>query len=609
MIRLCLLVSFTLSLAAEPVHYRVGFERPNTHLMDVTIRIPDLNGQTLEVAIPDWSPGAYSIRNFAENVQRFRAADDSSRELAWRKTDSQTWRIDLAGAKTAVVSYQVFDPQYNDRHATINGPASWMYVVGGKNRAADLAIDRAALPVEWKIATGMKRTSDTTFAAEDYDWFADCPIEISDYGEQVFEALGTTYHIVVDPKEDRDFPKFAADLKKVIETLVTMMAPAVGGNRAAPFADYWFLMHITGGRGVGGGVEHLNSTMITYSDGWSDHSATTADDLTDVYTAKLFVAAHEFFHAWNVKRLRPRELGPFDYTQMVHTPSLWISEGITSYYAGLALERAGFLTPQQYLDYLARVWTALEANPGRKERSVADTSWDTWFGGASGGGGRGGNVLANNLANTNYSYYDGGQTLGSLLDMEIRHATGDRKSLDDWMRLMYSRYALPKPGFTPEEAVRAASEVAGTDMSGFFSKYVTGKDPLPYERDFGYAGVEVTSAAHTQPWLGATLAADSAGRATVSNMVPGGPAEAGGLDRGDTILAIDGKVVDRAAFEKAIAAGHAGEPVALTVNHLGRVAPLAVKLSTDPSPQYRMKPSANPDERQRAIYRGYLNVP
>ena len=609
MIRATLLLLVTaLGYAADPVNYRLSFERPNTHLMDVAMRISGLDGNNVDVAIPDWAPGAYSIRNFAANVQDFRATDAADHSLAWSKTDSQTWRIELNGARTATVHYQVFNPQYNDRHVSFTGHSVWMYVVHAKERPAGLTIDRGPLPVEWKIATGMKKTGATSFVADDYDWFSDYPIEISDYGEQVFDVLGTTYHIVVDPKEDRDFAKFAADLKKVVEAEVPILAPAVGGDRAAPFADYYFLMHITGGRGVGGGVEHLNSTAITYGTGWSDHSATSSQFLTDVYTAKLFVAAHEFFHAWNVKRLRPRELGPFDYTQMVHTPSLWISEGITSYYAGVALMRAGFLTQQQYLDYIGRLFTGLEEKPGRKERSVADTSWDTWFGGAAGGG-FGNAALANNLANTNYSYYDGGQTLGCLLDMEIRNQTHNAKSLDDWMRLMYSRYALPKPGFEPQDAVRAASEVAGADMTAFFDRYVTGKDPLPYERDLAYAGIEAQTVARKQAWLGATFQSDSAGRAAVAAIIPGSPAETSGLDRGDSILAVDGKVVDHAALEKALAASHAGEPIALTVNHLGRVRQISIRMGASPYLDYKLKPVAAPNELQREIYRGYFGAP
>jgi predicted metalloprotease with PDZ domain len=609
MIRLIAVLSLAVAAyAAEPVQYQLSFERPNTHLMNVTVRISELNGKSVEVAIPDWAPGWYSIRNYAANVQSFHATDAANHALMWQKTDSQTWRIELNGAKSAVVRYRVYNPQYNDAHVSFTGHSVWMYVVQAKNGPATLTIDRSTLPAEWKIATGMKKTGATSFIADDYDWFSDYPIEISDYGEQVFEVLGTTYHMIVDPKEDQDFAKFAADMKKMVEAAVPILAPTVGGDRAAPFADYWFLMHIrSGGAGVGGGVEHLNSAMINYNGNWSDHGRTTSQYLQDVYTVKLFVAAHEFFHAWNVKRLRPRELGPFDYTQMVHTPSLWISEGLTSYYAGLVLERAGFLTPQQYLEYLGRLWTGFEEKPGRKERSIAETSWDTWFGGEEHGG-SGNSMQATNLANTTYSYYDGGETLGCLLDMEIRNQTHNRKSLDDWLRLMYSRYALPKPGFEPEDAVRAASEITGTDMSPFFNRYVNGKDPLPYQRDFAYAGIEVQTSARKQAWLGASLQSDSSGRATVSNVVPGSPAELSGLDRGDAIIAINGKVVDRAAFENALAASHAGETIALTVDHVGRVKQLSATLALNPYVDYKLTPMENPTELQREIYRSYLGI-
>jgi predicted metalloprotease with PDZ domain len=252
----------------------------------------------------------------------------------------------------------------------------------------------------------------------------------------------------------------------------------------------------------------------------------------------------------------------------------------------------------------------LEEKPGRKERSITDTSWDTWFGGAAGGPAFSNSGLANNLANTNYSYYDGGQVLGFLLDLEIRNATGNRKSLDDWMRLMYERYALPKPGFTPEQAVEAASEVAGKDMRPFFSKFVNGFDPLPYERDLAYGGINVETKARPQPWIGAVLEADGAGggRASITNIIPGSPAEADGLDRGDVVIAVNGAVVDRAGFEKALAASKQGEKLALTVSHLGKVRELAVTVGKSPYFDYGLKPMENRSGAQDAIYQSYFGV-
>jgi predicted metalloprotease with PDZ domain len=597
--------------AAEPVRYELSFEHPNTHLLDITIHAGGLDGKQVRFAIPDWTPGGYGIQNFAEDVQRFSATDSAGHAADWRKTDSQTWQIELHGAASVIVRYQVYanghGATYNEQHAALQGPAIWMYVVDGKTWPTQLKIDTASLPSDWKIATGMKKTGENMYAADDYDWFADAPIEAGKFVERDFTALGTTYHVIVhDELGSDEFPEFIQGMQRVIEKgIVPVFAPVVGGNTPAPFSDYYFIIHINGPwRGTCGGLEHLNSTSIGCFNELDDRRPTNRHFILNTYQNTLDVAAHEFFHAWNVKRLRPRELGPFDYTQMVHTPSLWISEGVTDYYAAVALARTGIFTPQDYLDHMGRVITALEQSPGRKERSIADTSWDTWFGG--GGGGFGGGAYATNLGNTNYSYYDGGNVIGLLLDLEIRHATENRKSLDDWMRLMYQRYALPKPGFEPGDAVRAASEIAGMDMSDFFARYVTGKDLPPYERDLAYAGIHIEGHTSNAAWLGATLDTDSSGHALITNIIPGSPAEEDGLDRGDVITALDGNAVDRKAFDAALAARHPGDKFDLTVTRFAKQQNISVTSATDPTITYTLKPMDNPTELQKKIYASYF---
>jgi predicted metalloprotease with PDZ domain len=586
---------------AETLRYELRFEQANTHLMDVTIHAADLKGASAEFAMPDWAPGSYYIENYAANVQRFRATSSGGKELAWRKTDSQTWRVELAGSNAVTVEYQVFgdtlqnnQAQYNERHAFIGGPAVWMYLVGGKERAIELSI---SVPFGWKVATGMEHTSDHTFRAADYNWFADAPLEISDFTEKDFEVRGTRYHVIVhDVEGHKDFAKFTADLQKAVEASVPIFSPVVDGG-GAPFKEYWFLFHIW--PKSGGGLEHLNSTQINYRSNWDDTSA--AGDLGSAYQLKLFVASHEFFHAWNVKRLRPKPLGPFDYTQMVHTPSLWISEGLTSYYGSLALVRAGLITPQEYLDGIGKLITKFEAEPGRKERSIEDTSWDTWFR-FSGG-------PENNLANTFYSYYDGGQVMGHILDFAIRESTHNQKSLDDWMRLLYSRYALPKAGFEPEDVVRAANETAGTDVSEIFRRYISGKEAIPYEKYFTYAGIRVEKKIDPdKAWVGISTNKGDDGRATIQNVIPGSPAEAGGLDRGDAILAVGSRAVDADEFDKTVEERKPGEALHLTVLRLGELKEVTVTLGTRATPTYTLKVMENPSEEQKAIYNGWLGI-
>jgi predicted metalloprotease with PDZ domain len=563
--------------AADPLHYELRFERPSTHLMDVTIHAADLEGPSVEFAMPDWAPGSYYLENYSANVQAFRAVGSDGKELSWRKTDSQTWRVELGGANAVTVSYQVFgdtlrnnQAQYNERHAFIGGPSVWMYLVGGKERPVELTI---AVPTGWKVATGMERTSDHTFRAADYNWFADAPLEISDFAEKDFQVLGTTYHVIVhDVEGQKDFSKFTQDAQKFVETIVPMFSSVTGAEQAAPFKDYWFLFHVW--PNTGGGLEHLNSTQINFSKRLGRKMP--APGYGTQYNLKLFVTAHEFFHAWNVKRLRPLPLGPFDYSQMVHTPSLWISEGLTSYYGELALERAGLITPQQYLDEMSYTITNFEQNPGRRERSIEDTSWDTWFNGDT-------VIQLNNLKNTNYSYYDGGQIMGHILDFAIRQDTKNQKSLDDWMRLLYSRYALPKPGFQPDDAVKAASEVAGVDVSEIFSKYISGKEPIPYEKYFAYAGIDVEKKLEPEkPWLGVSHSKSDDGYAKITNVVTGSSAETAGLDRDDVVIGIDGSIVDEDAFNETILEHKTGDTLHMTVIRLGEIKEIPVTLIASP---------------------------
>ena len=263
--------------ATTPIKYEFKFEKPNSHLMDVTMQIDGLSGATAEVAIPDWAPGSYYIENYSANVQNFgvtaTGGGTSGAELKWRKTDSQTWKIDLAGATAITVNYKIFGntlqnniAQYNERHAFIGGPSVWMYLVGGKERPTELTIDA---PAGWKIATGMERTDENTFKAADYNWFADAPLEISaEFQEKVFELSGTKYHVIShDVIGTADFSKFVDDLQKVVAQPVGMFQPVAGTTgQAAPFKEYWFIFHVW--PGAGGGLEHLNSTQIDYSKDW-----------------------------------------------------------------------------------------------------------------------------------------------------------------------------------------------------------------------------------------------------------------------------------------------------------------------------------------------------
>ncbi len=585
--------------APAPVQYELSFGRPNSHLLEITFRASGLSGPTADFAMPAWSPGWYIINNYAKMVQEFRASDAGGKPLRWRKTDKQTWRVNLAGSTSATVQYKLFGNtlgvdwvQYNDKHAHVAGPAAWMYLVNGKQRPANLKINT---PNGWRVATGMARTGENSFSAPDYDAFIDFPIEISDYTEQTFISGGSTYHIVVhDILGKKEYSRLTRDAQKAIENLVTMMKPvASAAGRAAPYESYWFLFHIW--PNTGGGLEHRNSTQIFIGGDWTPPAE--GETARGFYRGQLGVTVHEFFHAFNVKRMRPRPLGPFDYSREVHTPSLWISEGFTNYYEGLAILRTGLETPADYFDSLSQLITGFENLPGRAERSIADTSWDTWFWYTGEG------PVQTNKANVDHSYYTGGEILGHFLDFAIRRATNNKKSLDDWMRLMYSRYALPKPGFTPEDAIRAVNEVAGADLSPFFRKHVSGKEPLPYEEYFAYAGLRVERRKNQErAWLGAGFGRSPGAEVRVNSLAPNGPAMEAGLDRGDIIGAIDGKALALSEIDAMLATKKPGDTVRLTVRRLREVIEIPVTLGPDPSVEFIVSPLSQMTEAQRATY-------
>jgi predicted metalloprotease with PDZ domain len=585
--------------AAEPVRYELRLGPPNTHLVEITIRAAGLDpARGAEFAMPAWAPGSYNISDYAKMVQEFRAERADGRALEWRKTDKQTWRVELAGAREAVVRYKLYGNtlannwvQYNDRHLFLAGPAAWMYLVGGKERPTRLVIPE--VPAGWRIATGCARAGENTFTAADYDTFADCPIEIADFKSESFTHAGTEYHVVVhDIVGGKDFSSFTSDTRKLVEVITAMYGPR------APFDEYWFLFHIW--PGTGGGLEHKTSTRINFSTDWD--SRNPAGRFGTDYELKLFVTAHEFYHAWNVKRLRPAGLGPFDYTREVHTPSLWLSEGLTSYYGELALVRAGLTTPEQYLASMSTLLTGYEALPGRVERSLEEVSWDTWFRATPPGD--------TNLPNTNYSYYDGGQVVGHILDFAIREATGNRRSLDDAMRLLYERHALPRPGFTPADVVGAINEVAGRDLSELYRNYIAGKEPLPYERYFAYAGIAVERVAQSdRAWLGAELDRTGDGWARVRRLAPGGPAERAGLFRGDVILEADGQALGFAELFRRLETLRPGATLKLTVRRWGEPVQLEVTLGASPYPTIRLRPAEDATLEQRAVFRSWMGQP
>lgn len=561
--RLTTLVALAVALAAlgplatpapaaesrDVVRYRLAMPAPLTHLFEVTITAHSDGSRPIDFQMPAWSPGRYVIFDFARNVQDVAATNANGAPLPVAKLDKQTWRVTSRAEGDVVFTYRVFADnlsgtfsQLDGRHANVNGASVYMYVVDRKPSRAHLSIEA---PKGWTIVNGSSvTTGQTDYDFANYDLLIDTPTEISpEIDVRTFTEGGCEYRVVTHQLEGRTSPdRYAADVQKIVRAENSVMGVPPDLKR------YTFLVHFAPRAEGGDGMEHLTSTQLLN---------TFQLDYDKGYRDALSVTAHELFHLWNVKRLRPAELGPWDYTRENYTTSLWIAEGLTSYYGDLSLARAGLLTENEYYDELAGEIATLENSPGRLTMSAERASFDTWL------------FLAarprqrTNQARTAISYYNKGEVLGALLDLEIRRRTNGARSLDDVFRLMWKRFYLDAPaetyyykgrGYRGEDFRAAVEEVAGGSFADFFAKYVSGTADLDYDAPFASVGLKLERERRVQSSeYGVRLARDGA-RLRVESLKPDGLGALSGLREGDVLLRIGDKVATPAAardlFEK-----------------------------------------------------------
>src|SRR5262249_25759113 len=361
------------------------------------------------------------IQNAWRHVQEFSASDETAARLSFEKVDKQTWRVQRGQGKVITARYVLYDRDYNADVCYLRGPSVFMYVVGKRPYPLEgpVSVKILGAPGGWTVQTGMEPGGEnTSFQADSYDSFVDASIVLSPLIEQTtFEYQGVRYYLVFIGKGNYDKQKITADVKTVVCNLVDLM----GG---APYKKYVFFLRARTGAGSGG-LEHLNSTDITFS-------ANETHSSRETYSRFMFVAAHEFFHLWNVKRIRPAILGPFDYTREQNTRNLYVSEGMTSYWAALGMKRSGFWSRDEYFEELPTQIGQLQSDAGRKMMSAERSSWDTWNRG-------------DNATNNSIDYYNKGELLGNLLDLEIRCRTANKRSLTDVFLYLYRNHGLPRP--------------------------------------------------------------------------------------------------------------------------------------------------------------------
>lgn len=453
------------------ISFKLSMEDPSSHYLDVIMEVENFDADTIYLKLPVWTPGYYKILDFPQYIAGFTPVSKSGDTLDWVKAGKNCWQVTGFDGGSLSVVYHVFANRtsvaesYMDTVKAFVSPTGvFMHVEGYKNTPVELSIEPW---VKWeKVSTGLHRAdgSSIKFTAEDFDELYDCPILIGNQEVLEFEARGKPHYLAIQEPGDADRERLKSDLKRIVETSTELIGDI-------PYDKYEFIIMPRGG----GGLEHCNSMAV-----FSNISSYPGNR---PQTGWLGFMAHEFFHLYNVKRIRPEVLGPFDYDRENLTTMLWFSEGGTVYYQEIILNRAGFITADQFLDAMESNIRAHENIPGKMFQSAAQSSWDTWI-----------NFFSRNenSREVTINYYSKGCTLCMLLDLAIRHESGNNKSLDDVMRTLYYDYHKGMDrGFTDDEFRMECEKAAGTSLPEIFDDYVATTQEIDYPKYLAFAGLAI----------------------------------------------------------------------------------------------------------------------
>lgn len=597
--------------------YRLHLPDPKSHLLAVEMQAGGVQGDS-SLVMPVWTPGSYLVREFARNVLQFHAMDGAGTPLPFEKTDKHTWRVGAPGDGVLRAGWvlnaddlTVRTSHVDATHAAVIGAGVFMYLDGRQGEPVEVEVQA---PEGWRITTPLSAVAETRFRAADYDELADSPLEIGRHELVKWLVDGVPHQFAVWGRGNADPRRLARDTTRIV-----LAEREVFG--ALPYPEYTFILHLT--NAGGGGLEHRNSTSLL-AERWGFRGP--------MYENFLGLVAHELFHAWNGKRIRPAALGPFDYTRENYTRDLWVVEGITTYYTDLLLRRAGLISVDRYLQKLAEMISRLQTLPGRAVQPLADASFDAWIKFYRPDA---------NTPNATISYYQKGALVAMLLDLRIRQATENARSLDDLMRLLWERYGARDQGFAEGAVEALASEVAGTELRGFFDSALRSTQELDFAGALAFAGVEaiaprppggpstpvgpmgpgpvpfVGPAGATMPvsppmaWeshTGITLKPEG-GRWTVVNVLTGSAAWRAGVNAGDELVALDGfRVVAPDWLNARLLERQQGSQATLTVFRRDELINLQLPVVLGPPPRWMVRPAPNATPEQQAVLNHWLRT-
>jgi predicted metalloprotease with PDZ domain len=572
--------------ARATIEYTVSLSHPEQHIFEVSIRVPKVRDRVM-LQMPAWY-ALYQVRDFSAHVMDLTARDDEGRLLPSWKLDKQTWSI--TGNGTVSVNYSIYwdDPgpfgtQLNSDHAFLNLAMVLCYVADRRTEDTRVVFDH--LPEGWRAAAELD-TSGTAagqrsgaYVAPSYDALVDAPVEIGRFDEFRFEAGGRPIRVAIHG-DAGDRGRLQESLQRVVDYEVSLMD-------GAPFREYLFLFHVGSNFG-GGGMEHMNSTAI---------SVDTPSQLPSY-------AAHELFHAWNVKRIRPQSLEPVNYNHEMWTRSLWFAEGVTNTYGAYTLLRSGLWSSAQFYGNLADQITELQSRPARRWQSVEQSSLDAWFE----------KYPLYNRPEESISYYNKGQILGVLLDLEIRDRTDNRASLDDVLRALNDKYAKTGRFYDESKALQAAMEEvirwkapsANADLADFFRRYISGTEEIPYADFLARAGWAIRDASQQHAAFGFAVGRGPGGPASISSVEKESSAAEAGLQEGDILVMLNGAPFPRSPA-RWLHDHQLGERVTVKVSRSGVEKEFTFTLGRQSEAVYQISEIPGPTDKQRRIREGILH--
>ena len=581
----------------EPISYTLRFPAPQTHYVEVEALVPTDGLPAIELMMAVWTPGSYMVREFSRNVEGVTAADEVGDPLPLSKTSKNRWRVETRGVPRVALRYRVYSREMSVRtnfvdedFAILNGAPTFLTLAGGSQRPHEV---RVVLPPQWRASVSPLPGTDNVYRAPDFDTLVDSPLYAGNAPVYRFEVDGRP-HFLVNEGEGAvwDGPRSAADAERIVSEQAAFWG-------TVPYDRYVFFNLITES---GGGLEHRNASVLMTSR-WKSRTR-------DGHRDWLELVSHELFHAWNVKRLRPAELGPFDYEGEVYTRSLWFAEGTTSYYDALLLHRAGLSSQEDYLKKLSKDVEALQTTPGRLVQPLEESSFDAWIKYYR---------RDENTVNTGVSYYTKGAVVSFLLDARIRQATGGRRSLDDVLRLAWRRYSGER-GFEREELRAAVAEVAGPGLDAWLAQALETTEELDYEPALAWYGLRFVESEEADDgkkekkeskpeepagWLGVDTELQS-GRLVVTQVRRETPAYDAGLNVGDEIVGLGDYRVPPEGWDERLKAYRPGQRETVLVARRERLMRLPVVFGEKPHLRWKLEPDPAATPEQRAHLEDWL---